>query len=96
MLARKALYYLSHTSSPFFFFFFWWYWCCRKAQTEKGHQGFLGSKFSKQAGSDSADSHSKGELANKGGFPIHHLEWVTEMGSTACPIHNHVLFHWPF
>jgi hypothetical protein len=51
----------------------------------------LGSKFIKQDGSDSADSCPKAE---------HQEERVTEIrgwgGGTACPIHNHMLFHWLF
>jgi hypothetical protein len=39
-----------------------------------------GSKFIKQASSDSADSRPKVEPENKGAFLICHLEQVTDVG----------------
>jgi hypothetical protein len=35
-------------------------------------------------------------LRIKGACLIYHLEQVTEMGATACPIHGHILLHWLF
>jgi hypothetical protein len=57
-----------------------------------------GSKFIKQAGSGSVRVVQRLSPENKRAFRIYHLEQVTEIGvgRTACPIHNHMLFHWLF
>jgi hypothetical protein len=54
-----------------------------------------GSKFIKQAGSHSVDSHPKAEPQNKGGFPIPFRAGYRN-GGRACLIHGHILFHWLF
>jgi hypothetical protein len=53
-----------------------------------------GSMFIKQAAA-TQQIHIQ-SLRTMGTFLICHLEQVTEMGGAVCPIHGHILFHWPF
>jgi hypothetical protein len=53
----------------------------------------LGSKFIKPAATHWTRV-QRLSPEKKGAFLIYHLEQVTETGSIARPIHNHMLFHW--
>jgi hypothetical protein len=69
----------------------------RRAQTETEKAPKLsGSKFIKQASSNWADSSPKLSPENKGGLPYipFRAGYRNEEGCTACPICNHMLFHW--
>jgi hypothetical protein len=55
-----------------------------------------GSKLIKQASSDSVDSHPKAEPPEQRGLPYIPFRAGYRNGGTACPIHGHIVFHWPF
>jgi hypothetical protein len=59
-----------------------------------GQPKLSGSKFIKQPAA-TQEIHIQ-SLRTKRAFLICHLEQVTEMEVAVCPIHGHILFHWPF
>jgi hypothetical protein len=72
--------------------------CCRRTQTETERTPKLsGSKFIKQAGTDSVDSCPKAKHREQRGSPyIPVRAGYRNGGGTACPIHDHMSFYWLF